>query len=141
MDPPIIGELDHAPQLVAADAGSGVEAAMSTTLATSVESSSEVQQVPNIADDEEDISAYQETLFLPNESNFARVVDETPPDHLADHTDFVHAAPAAGYTPTGLLMDENALYLAFPTIYGGHKMKPMYKGRLIPLATHIKSMV
>ncbi|KAK3932410.1 LOW QUALITY PROTEIN: hypothetical protein KUF71_012587 [Frankliniella fusca] len=49
-------------------------------------------------------------------------------------------APAEGFRPTGVLFDDSCEYLAFPQVFGGYQMNPMYNDKPIPYADFAKSM-
>ncbi|KAE8748981.1 hypothetical protein FOCC_FOCC004148 [Frankliniella occidentalis] len=53
----------------------------------------------------------------------------------------VRIAPAQGFRPTSILFDHKCEYLAFPTVYGGYKMNPVFNGKEISYSEMVKSMV
>ena len=50
-------------------------------------------------------------------------------------------APAEGLRPKGVLMDENVEFLAFPKLFGGHKMTPTHNNKPLPYSDIAKSFV
>ncbi|VDN27610.1 unnamed protein product [Gongylonema pulchrum] len=51
----------------------------------------------------------------------------------------IRIVPAEGYKPLSLLLDEDAEYLSFPTIFGDKKLQPTFQARPVPYADISKS--
>ncbi|KAK3907395.1 Exodeoxyribonuclease 7 large subunit [Frankliniella fusca] len=84
----------------------------------------------DIEDEFYNTNAIHETLLMQNENNFAF-------SGLTDTS--IRIAPAQGFRPTSILFDEKCEYLAFPTVFGGHKMDPMHNGKPISYTDLITS--
>ncbi|KAK3913957.1 polyprotein [Frankliniella fusca] len=50
-------------------------------------------------------------------------------------------APAEDYTPTSILFEEKCEFIAFPKVFGGHKMEPEYNNKRISCADFAKSLI
>jgi len=53
----------------------------------------------------------------------------------------IRLAPAEGYKPRSILLDPDTEYLAFPKIYGGYRLNPLYNGKPIPYSDVSKSLL
>lgn len=60
---------------------------------------------------------------------------------LLTNDEGLRLAPGEGFNPVALLMDTDTEFLAFPTIFGGHNMKPAEaNGRCLSYSDFCKSM-
>lgn len=89
-------------------------------------------------DSEAEISDLEDEFYVNNAIYETLLTNDTAFNGLVDSG--LRMAPAEGYKPTSVLFDSNCEYLAFPKVFGGHKLKPMHDGREISYSDIVKSM-
>lgn len=79
--------------------------------------------------------------FYTNNAIFETLLSSDNIDFMGASNVGIRMAPAENYTPSSILFDENCEFLAFPTVFGGHKMEPEYNNKKISYTDFTKSLI
>ncbi|KAK3923676.1 Envelope glycoprotein M [Frankliniella fusca] len=94
----------------------------------------------NFTSSDDDLHNFEDEFYT-NNAIFETLLTTDNLDFMSASNFGIRMAPAEDYTPTSILFDENCEFLAFPKVFGGHKMEPEYKHKKISYADFAKSLI